>query len=521
MLSRLTVILLATASASAAFADIVVDGLFDDWPDDAVYRLDPSNDAPYAGPEFKRLSVTNDAFNLYLKVEFTEPVNVRYIDLKLELDADNDPATGNSEGMDFIWDFDRNRGTSTLTSRYEIGRGNLVQRIAPDELSSLHEIAISLEALPAVREREPVRIVLSEENSRDRIPNAGLELAYTVEGPLAVQEMPIQHIKRKTALRIVSWNVLRDAAFQSENLSTTLRILTALQPDIVMFQEIYDAPLQTILNFFQENMQLPSGYQWTAARKHDCITVSRFPILDSWNSDNNIISLHQTAEYVGCDLLIANAHLPCCTNGENGRIRESVNIVDQVESIMNNAGETPIGLIVGGDLNSGGIAPELLVFSNDLIPLEMASPRHLYWHDQYTWGSGGSVWGSSRLDFLLFDKTRLFRDKAFILDTDTLPQSALDEMGLQAADTFVSDHLPIVFDVRSPYLPGNLSDQPMAPDGSTSSPVLGRLNGREYPWLYQQDLGWIYSLEGSDGWLWISQPVTQQDQLAGLPNSQG
>ncbi|MEX0323989.1 MAG: endonuclease/exonuclease/phosphatase family protein [Puniceicoccaceae bacterium] len=510
------ILLFAICSITTAWANIIVDGEFDDWPADSVYVLDPSNDAPYAGPEFKRLDVTNDAYNLYLKVEFTEPVNVRYIDLKLELDADNDATTGNSEGMDFIWDFDRNRGTSTLTSRDEIGRGNLIQRIAPDATSRLHEIAISLEALPAAGKREPIRILLSEENSRDRIPNSGVELAYTVEGPLAVQGMPIQHTKRQTALRIVSWNVLRDAAFKSQNLQATLRILTALQPDIVMFQEIYDAPLQTVLDFFQENLQLPSGYQWSAVRKHDCITVSRFPILDSWPSDNNVISRHDTAELIGCDLLIANAHLPCCTNGESGRVEESATMLNILDPIMSAPGDTPLGLIIGGDLNSGGIAPELLLLSNDLIPFEMASPRHLYWHDQYTWGSQGSFWGSSRLDFLLFDKERLFRDKAFILDTDTLPSAALQEMGLEADDTFISDHLPLVFDVRSPFLPGNWSDEPMAPDGSTTSSRLGAVNGMEFPWVYQMDLGWLYIPTGSDGWLWINQPAVPPNQPSGL-----
>jgi endonuclease/exonuclease/phosphatase family metal-dependent hydrolase len=503
---RLQFLVVLLCFSAPASADIIVDGAIGDWPQDALALVDPINDASGSGPDFMEIRVTNDAYNLYLQVQFTSPVNARYIDLKLELDADNDSGTGvpvNGRGMDFSWDFDRNRGTSTLTSRYEIGRGNLVQRIAPDASSATHEIAISLEALPAAGKREPIYIQLSEENSGDMVPDIGMELSYIAKGPLAVQGMPIQHGKRRGAIRIVSWNVLRDAAFKSANLAETLRIMVALQPDIVMFQEVYDAPTQTVLEFFQDNLQTKSNQPWVAARKHDCITVSSFPILDSWPSDNNIISRHQTADILGSDLLIANAHLPCCTNGESGRVQESAKMLNVLESILDDPAGTPQALIIGGDLNTGGIAPELLLLSNDLIPLEMASPRHLYWHDQYTWGSQGSFWGSSRLDFLLFDKEYIFRDKAYILDTDTLPPGALEEMGLEAADTFISDHLPIVFDIRSPNLPDHVQAETMEADGSTSSSWLGNINGMEYPWIYQQSIGWVFTPPQSPGWCWI------------------
>ncbi len=504
MMLRVLAFLLASTSTTSAI--ILVDGDIEDWPDDAQELIDATGDAPISGPDFKQVRITNDAYNLYLQVEFSSPVNARYMDLKLELDADNDPDTGvsvNGRGMDFTWDFDRNRGTSTLTSRYEIGRGNLVQRIAPDATATTHEIAISLEALPAARSREPIHILLTEENSGDKIPDTGTELAYIVKGPLAVQPMPIQHNKHSEAIRVVSWNVFLDAAFKSSNLEETRRILTALQPDIVMFQEIYNTSTQTVLNFFRDNLQIRPGYEWVAARQHDCITVSRYPVLDSWSSDNNVVSRHQTADLIGRDLLIANAHLPCCDYGEEGRVRESANMLDVLETILNDPVEAPQALIIGGDLNSGGIAPELLMLSNDLIPLEMASPRHLYWHDQYTWGSEGSYWGSSRLDFLLFDAESIFRDKAFILDTDTLTPEALQEMRLEAADTFVSDHLPLVFDIRSPRLPDHLQAEPMEADGSTYSAWLGIINGKEYPWIYQESLGWIFTPPQSPGWCWV------------------
>jgi endonuclease/exonuclease/phosphatase (EEP) superfamily protein YafD len=506
-------LLLVTGVATAHVNAILVDGLTNDWSGISKVHEDPLNDHVFSGPDFKSVKVTNDAYNLYLLVEFQSPVNLSQADLKLMIDADNNPATGFSEsgrGIDFTWDFDRNRGTSTLTSRGDIGRGNLIERLAPNTASGFHEIAISLEALPAAQTREPIHLVLTEENSRDRIPDLGTVISHTLEGPLSVQPMPIDTDKASGSLRIVSWNVLRDAPFKSDNREAFLRILTALNPDIVMFQEFYDVPTDFLLEFFRDNLQTPIDQQWEIARQYDCITLSRYPISDSWPSDGNLVSRHQTAHIIGTDLLLSNNHFPCCDN-ESGRVREAGNLIELLENRLNDTTPHPQSLLIGGDLNSGGRAQELIDLTTSLMPLEMASPRHVYEYDQYTWGSLGSFFGSSRLDFLLFDPATLFRHKAFTLDTDILPTSALIEMGLQADDTFLSDHLVLVMDVRSPHLPEALQAAPMAADGSTISDWWGPLNGFDFPAIQHGSLGpmeiyeahgGFWALHDSGIWFW-------------------
>jgi hypothetical protein len=491
---------------------VLVDGDPADWPG-IPSVMDPTGDAPLQGPDFSSLKITNDGYNLYLLLEFTAPVNLRTANLTLMLDADNNPATGIAEsgrGMDFTWDFDRNRGTSTLTSRGDIGRGNLIERIAPDASSTVHEIAISLEALPAARTGEPIHIVLREENSLDQIPDSGSASAYTLQGPLSVQPMPIDTNQTRGTIRIVSWNVLRDNPFKSGNADAFLRILRALNPDIVMFQEFYEVQTEFLRQYFRDNLRLPSGGDWDIARMHDCVTLSRYPIENQWPSNGNIVSRHATGGRIGVDLLISNNHFPCCDN-ESGRVHEAGDLIDLLEQRLGDATTYPQSLIIGGDLNSGGRAPELVDLTTSLMPLEMASPRHVYEYDQYTWGSSGSFWGSSRLDFLLFDPATLFRHKAFILDTDLLPATALADMGLEAADTFLSDHLVLVMDVRSPNLPDALQTGPMAADGSTISAWWGPLNGRDYPRIEHGGLGNIRLYETEDGywslnesgiWLW-------------------
>jgi exonuclease III len=288
--------------------------------------------------------------------------------------------------------------------------------------------------------------------------------------------------------------------------------MRALRPDIILLQEVYDTSTQEVLDVFVRNLQVPSGSNWQAARRTDCITISRFPITGSWPVNGNLVSRQQTAEAIGIDLLIANAHFPCCEN-ESGRVQESLALISVLEDRLLEETARPQSLIIGGDLNSGGLAPELVLLSNAFMPLEMASPRHLYTNDQYTWGSRGSSFGSSRLDFILFDPATLFRQKAFILDTDLVPEEALSGLGLRASDTFVSDHLPLVMDVRSPHLPGFLEAQPMAADGSTTSAWFGDFNAFAYPQIEHERLGRLTVAEGDDpywfgmssgGWLWTS-----------------
>lgn len=510
---------LYTAGAAllcGSLGGIIVDGDRTDWPGGSVVLVDAENDAPRDGADFLEVRATNDAYNLYLLVEFAEPVDLRLADLQLLIDSDNDPDTAlflPDPGMDILWDFDRNRGTNLLASRSDIGRGNVIQRIAPDGPATLHEIAVSLEALPAVAAGEPVHLVLSEANSGDRIPDNGNRLAYTANGPLGSQPLPIDWRRDGRSLRIVSWNVLRDAPFENNGIDPLRRVLFALQPDIFLFQEIYDTDTGTVLQLFRETLQLRPGSEWQAARQYDCITISRFPITGAWGVDGNIVSRHATAEALGSDLLIANAHLPCCQN-ENGRIEEAGNILDVLERQLAGPAGVPQAVLVGGDLNSGGLAPELVMLANGPRRLEMPGLRHLYSVDQYSWGSLGSSFGSSRLDFLLFEPGRLLREKAFILDTDLVPPDGLAAMGLEPDDTFLSDHLPIVLDVRNARLPDILQAGPMAPDGSTTSAWWGPVNGLDYPDLVDTAAFgpvhlrstaeglWFKPANSSGSWMW-------------------
>jgi hypothetical protein len=89
------------------------------------------------------------------------------------------------------------------------------------------------------------------------------------------------------------------------------------------------------------------------------------------------------------------------------------------------------------------------------------------------------------------------------MDTDLMPPEALDALGLLPNDTFVSDHLPLVLDLRSPLLPDGLEAAPMAVDGSTESAWFGAINGFHYPDIWHESLGWIRMHEEGTGY-WVN-----------------
>jgi endonuclease/exonuclease/phosphatase family metal-dependent hydrolase len=500
-----------------ALSAITVDGSVEDWvglPSESVN--DPVGDPEWLGADFVALAATQDDYNLYLRVEFAAPINIRTSGLRLYLDADDNSETGvpfDGRGMDLIWDFDRNRGTNSLASRSDVGRGNLLSWIAPDDFGSIFEIAVNLEVLPAVREGRPLHLFFNDDNSRDRIPDQGSILSIVPSGPLGAQPEIINPDRNAGSLRLLSWNVLRDNVFDgTANRAAFLRVLQALQADILLLQEIYETDSSEVLAFIEENFQVQAGGQWYLARNYDCITVSRFPIERSWLVDGNLVTRVDTRAQLGRYTVIANVHFPCCSN-ESGRVREAGNLLATMETALAEAAYGPQAAIVAGDLNSGGLAPELILLRNGERSLEMANCRHLEAWDQYTWGSLGSSFGSSKLDFFLFEPAQLFRDKAFVLDTDLLSLATLDRLGLEADDTFVSDHLPLVLDVRAAQLPQVLQAPPLRADGSTVSPWLGQLHARHYPWIKHNTLGWL-ALETVSGgawgwsenglWLWLA-----------------
>ena len=292
-------------------------------------------------------------------------------------------------------------------------------------------------------------------------------------------------------VRIVSYNhhgefietPSRDAAFH--------RILTALNPDIICFQEFGDAVsaatianrLDTILpvsgGSWQIHLGLLGGIRTVIASRYP-LTMTRTDTIPASSTRGVTIALADLpdADY-DVDVYLLGVHLKCC--GEAGG-SEDASRQDSADAIANWLGDArgvtrPSGnnvvlpadtpMISLGDFNLvGGPQPEDTLITGDIqdegeygsdvkgdwdvSDMTDLHPTDPFTGDDFTW-QGSYSYPPSRLDRFFFTDSVVTVANSFILNTDTMTPAALSAAGLQATDTlpdYASDHLPLAMDLR-------------------------------------------------------------------------
>ncbi|HIA31600.1 MAG TPA: hypothetical protein EYN82_08505, partial [Candidatus Marinimicrobia bacterium] len=266
-------------------------------------------------------------------------------------------------------------------------------------------------------------------------------------------------------LRILSYNVLSDGLFNPGRQPRFERIIKALEPDIMGFQEAYDD--NDIEALFED--WLP-GVNWHVSSEwNGNYVVSRYPILyqgnHSWRSMGVLLD---TEEDLGTPLFFINSHFSCC--GANDDRQEQVDeLMRFVRDLKNGLGPftleygTPIVHV--GDFNLVGYRQQLTTLTDgdivdeasygidflpdwDNSPLTDLFSRHTHIRMGYTWRKDGSSFNPGKLDYILYTDSVIEPEKHFVLNTLAIPETELLEYGLLAEDTNIaSDHLPRVMDI--------------------------------------------------------------------------
>jgi endonuclease/exonuclease/phosphatase family metal-dependent hydrolase len=278
-------------------------------------------------------------------------------------------------------------------------------------------------------------------------------------------------VKTNTAdLRIMTYNTHNDSLF--EKTDTYSRILNALGPDILNFQEIYNHTGVETATLISQILPPESGEQWYYAQGADCVTISRFGILNTWNLDGNLVSLIAApASLPTSNILLINAHPPCCTD-DSGRQLEIDHIMSFIRDAKTGGGSvtlqknTPI--IIVGDMNFVGLSQQLKTlltgdivnesqYGTDFQPdwdataLSDCISTHNSSRAAYTWRSDTSDYPPGRLDYIIYTDSVIQTSHHFILWTPDMTPEELIQYGLNADDTAsASDHLPHVADFHTP-----------------------------------------------------------------------
>ena len=477
----------SASAISTTSARIILDGEFDDWDTLSPAYVDPSGDAPEGSVDFGQIWITNDEQYLFLRFELgVEVILQDFNEICLYLDTDDDASTGLSIqgiGAELSWTFGSREGMFYIGDAGQpISQGVLGVVSAPTVSGTAFEVALDRTAIPdgqrLLFNNETVRLVMWDIQSDDRLPDASGGIEYTFDDNTVLPELENRSLKKQNPddVRFLSYNVEFDALFDPEKQPAFLRMIRAMAPDILGFQEILSHTAEETRAVVEAALPLPVGQSWYTSRSGpDLVVVSRFPILQTfsifgWASgDTNAAFLLDMREKWGTELLLLVAHPPCCRN-ESGRqfdIDAMMAFVRDAQSeggALDLAPETPI--VILGDMNLVGWKEQLnTLLTGDIVntdqfgssfspdwdgsPFADLMPRHVSLPMTFTWYREASSFHPGRLDFIVYSDAVLEAQNNYVLFTPSMPQDSLDVYQLQPGDaTLASDHLPVIGDFQ-------------------------------------------------------------------------
>ncbi len=459
---------------------ILLDDNFSDWQDVPVLHTDPAGDGNFLTPDFERLWVANDENFIFIRFEILYEINIQSDNnIEIYIDSDNNINTGqniNGIGADFRYDFSDRDGFafSEYVRHEDVG---LVT--SPTVSSTQFEIAFErnkiINGQPLFG--NTIKILLKD-GSADMQPDAGETITYTMASGSPPDPLPFYSIPKQNPdhLRILSYNVQFDGFFESNKIPSFTRILQATDPDIIAFQEIYDHSSWQTKNQVEDMLPSEPGEEWYHVKiDPDIIMVSRFPLLNGiaiGGFGNGAFKIDLKEKY-NTELLLLNAHTPCC--GNNSGRQEEVDAMMSLVRNIKNGGFIPLPegapIILCGDMNFVGFARQLetlvtgdilnnSIYGDDFAPdwdgqpfvdgRAFATNRPM----AFTWYDTGSSFSPGRLDFMVYSGSVLETQNSFSLFTPALPTDTLSKYNLFTGDaTFASDHLPVVFDFKIDSFP--------------------------------------------------------------------
>ncbi|MFT5142169.1 MAG: endonuclease/exonuclease/phosphatase family metal-dependent hydrolase [Rhodothermales bacterium] len=499
-------------TARAQAARIFLEGTFADWIPLSPVHEDGLGDAD-AGVDFGGLWMANDERYLYLRFELgVETLIQEANQIVLYLDTDDNAATGQSSfgvGAELVWTFGQRTGVFTWAGfSTEIGHAPVQIVTAPTVSSTEFEIAFDLAALPdglnPLFPGDRIRVVLEDLGSGDILPDASGGVAYTLQDASSLPELPPVPINkaRGSDVRVLSYNVERDGVFGNDKNPPFSRLLAAINPDIIGFQEILNHSAADTEALVRAAVPSAPGQTWFSARvSPDLVVVSRYPIIRIFsipggnNGDANAAFLLDLTDPWGTELLLVDAHPPCCRNDEARQLdfdamMAFIRDARDAGGVLDLASETPV--IVLGDMNMVGEARQLeTLLSGDILntgawgppfapdwdgsALADLVPPHVSLPMTFTWYNEDSAFHPGRLDFMVYTDSVLEPANNFVLFTPAMPADSLTAHGLLSEDaTLASDHLPVVGDFR-------LKSEGTGIQGSTGGPRSTPVLGAPYP----------------------------------------
>ncbi len=471
-----------TGSLFSQSLPIFLDGKTDDWNVPVPTYIDAENDGSEF--DFKYFSVTNDEQFLFIRLNLTpETKLVEDNFLTLYIDGDNNNATGvsvNGIGAELRCDFGFRTGQFFTNGTTNISFPEIQFRSLPTVTDTTYEIAIGRDVLPNGSDplfSSPSTKIFFKDNvtNGDWMPNSGETFEYIFDDTPTTPLVPVEISREDTSyVRIMNWNVLFDGLLEPGREDNFERILQAIQPDIICFNEFFNSSATQVIDAINQMLPLPGGATWYGVMLDGGnVTISKYPFIQSWEvypGHRITASLIDLPQYFEKDIMVINSHLKCCGGVQNDETRQleadaTIAFILDAKSpggIIDLPENTPF--LIAGDLNLVGLRQQLTtlvtgeiintqIYGNggppdwDNTDLEDLLSSQTDKRTAYTWRNDNSSFPPGRLDFQIFSNSAINVEKDFVIQTEVMSSSRLAQYGLQQFDTRdASDHFPKVTD---------------------------------------------------------------------------
>ena len=481
--SRVAIVVLALGmlcpgQAGADYNHIYLDGYFEEWSALPPTWTDGLGDGGGAnGVDFDNLWITEDEDFLYICFETTGEIVLQESNqLILYIDNDQNTSTGYpipNMGADIVWEFGDRIGFLFYDDTYDdIDWVPLRLAVGPTHSGNRFELCILKDAVSSGRPffpQDDINLQIRDaDGGGDWIPDMFTVIPYTLnQGSLDPYET-IELTRNTGPVRMITYNVYQDRLWNYWAEPSYERILQALDPDVIAFQEIYDhTATQT-----RQQIEGWLGTGWDAAQVSDKVFLTRGDIIGQWSiADGRAGAFLSTpVGDLDHDFLVIDCHLSCCSADDNRQMQCDA-IMDFIRDARTAGGDIDLTadnpIIITGDMNFVGLGRQLeTLLTGDIEDEATYGPDFAPdWDDTdfidlqsrqctnglgYTWYKEWSDYGPGRLDFIIYSDSNIQMPVHGILQTEYAPQSFLNAYGLQRGDSEeASDHLPHFADFKA------------------------------------------------------------------------
>jgi len=458
---------------SATNGQILVDGLYEDWKASDLL-VEESGD--HGSVDIEKLWVSNDEDFLFIRIDLNRDIDIEdNNNITILIDIDNDRSTGRpilELGAEIIYAFAPQRGEAYIPQTVSIRHPDIGLISQPTVTSDRYEIAIRKKSIlinTSIEMGPQIALnIWNDTGGGDIIPDAGMKATYEWNDNISA-ELPDfdQHKLKQDHIRIMSYNVERDALLDPVRGPLQESVIQAALPDIIAIQEVYNYSPVEVSRIINDILPLDQGSWKFSGVIPDIMLFSKWDIIATDAVDGNGVFLVELDE--GRQLLIYNVHFPCCDN-DSGRQEEIDYLLSTIrdKDILFNIGDkinpmTPI--LVVGDMNLVGFKSQIeslltgdindnQFYGPDFNPdldgsdLEDANPYTIGFPANITWYDPSSGYNPGKLDFILYTGSQLKLTNTFAINSERMDQDLLQDFQFASTDhtTRASDHLALVAD---------------------------------------------------------------------------